>query len=98
MPEGQRRRALANFARTIRCRHFGQPVFSDLVRRAGSQGRKAAFWPRPQTALPHEPGDPVLAATLSRFAQVELHARAAGGVPALREALPDERAKLRVAL
>src|SRR5258708_38270277 len=65
--------ALPELARAIRRRHFCQPVFRDLVTMAAVGGARpgTTLLPGAQGALPHEPGNPVLAATVTQPAWSE---------------------------
>jgi Proline racemase len=71
--------ALPELARAIWRRQLCQPVFRDLVTMAavGGPRPKTALLPGAQAALPHKPGNPVLATAMAQLAQIEPHARAA---------------------
>ncbi len=92
--------ALPDQAGPIRGGHFGQPGFGDGMSLAAVGGARpeAPLLPGPQAAFPHEPGDAILAAALTVFLEIEPHPQTTVGAPALREALSDERAQLRVVL
>ncbi len=64
----------------------------------GGAGPEAPLLPGPQAAFPHQPGDAILAAALAAVLKIEPHPQTAVGVPALLEALPDQRAQLFVVL
>jgi len=62
----------------------------------GGARPETALLPRAQAALPHKPGNPVLAAALAQLAQIEPHPRAAISVSALFKALSDHDSQLGV--
>jgi hypothetical protein len=90
--------ALPELARTIRRRHLCQPVFRDLAIMVtlGGARPETALLPGAQAALPHKPGNPVLATAMTQLAQIEPHPRAAIGVSALFKALSDQDSQLGV--
>jgi len=64
----------------------------------GGAGPEAPLLPGPQAALPHEPGDAILAAALAAILEIEPHPWTAVGAPALLEASLDQRTQLLVVL
>jgi len=90
--------ALPELARAIRRRQLCQPVFRDLLTMAtvGGARPKTAFLPGAQAALPHKPGNPVLATAMAQLAQIEPHTRAAVGVSAFFKALSNQDSQLGV--
>src|SRR6476660_727496 len=71
---------------------FASQFFRDLVTMAAVGGARpeTTLLPGAQAALPHEPGNPVLATAMTQLAEIEPHARATIGVSALFKALNDQ--------
>jgi len=92
--------ALPDEAGPIRGGNLGQPVFGDgmNVAAVGGAGPEAPLLLGAQAAFPHEAGDAILTAVLAAVLEIEPHPWTTVGVPALLEALPDERAQLFVVL
>src|SRR5215475_1432357 len=77
--------ALPNPARPIGGRHFGQPVFRDLigVTTLGRARPKSPLLPGTQTFLTHESSNAILPAAFAPLAQIPTNAQAAIGGAAL---------------
>ena len=62
--------ALPELAQAIRRRHLRKPVFRDLVIMVtlGGLRLETTLLPATQAALPHKPGNPVLATAMTQLA------------------------------